>query len=211
MKNWAIVSQKGGSGKTTVAINLSIAATQAGKSVMLVDASPQRSVMKWANIRGTGSPETVASIAPDLLKLLAGAERDGFDLVIVDTSPHADRDCIEICRKADAVIVPVRPSILDIVTVRETLQLIGRAGRLSKSLIVLNGVAPQTPEGKEAADVLAQMGKVLPVWLGERVDFRRALADGKGVTEFSPNSKAAQEVKDLYNAIEAATPAGIIG
>ena len=178
---------------------------------MLVDASPQRSVMKWANIRGSGSPETVASIAPDLLKLLAGARRDGFDLVIVDTSPHADRDCIEICRQADAVIVPVRPSILDIVTVRDTLQLIARASRLSKSVIVLNGVAPQTPEGKEAADVLAQMGKVLPVWLGERVDFRRALADGKGVTEFSPNSMAAQEVKDLYIAIEAATSAGSIG
>lgn len=174
---------------------------------MLVDASPQRSVMKWANIRGTGSPEAVASIAPDLLKLLAGAERDGFDLAIIDTSPHADRDCIEICRRADAVIVPVRPSILDIVTVRDTLQLIARASR-SKSVIVLNGVAPQTPEGKEAADVLAQMGKVLPVWLGERVDFRRALADGKGVTEFSPNSKAAQEIKDLYNAIETRTPVG---
>ena len=52
-----------------------------------------------------------------------------------------------------------------------------------------------------------EMGKVLPVWLGERVDFRRALADGKGVTEFAPNSKAAQEIKDLYNAIEAETPA----
>ncbi len=207
MKNWAIVSQKGGSGKTTIAINLSIAATQAGKSVMLVDASPQRSAVKWANIRGTGSPEIVASIAPDLPKLLAGAERSGTGLAIVDTSPHADRDCIEICRKADTVIVPVRPSILDIVTVRETLQLIERAGRRSRTVIILNGVAPQTPEGKDAADVLAQMGKVLPVWLGERVDFRRALADGKGVMEFAPNSKAAQEIKALYAAIEAETPA----
>ena len=67
---------------------------------------------------------------------------------------------------------------------------------------MLNGVA-QSREGKDAADALAGMGKVLPVWLGERMDFRSALADGKGVTEFAPKSKAAQEVKDLYNAIEA--------
>ncbi len=202
MNVWSIVSQKGGSGKTTVAINLSVAATQAGKSVLLVDASPQRSAMKWANIRGTGSPHVAASIAPDLPKLLVSAERGGTSLVIADTSAHADRDTIEICRKADFVIVPVRPSILDIITVRETLQLIGRAGRLSKCAIVLNGVA-QSREGKDAADALAGMGKVLPVWLGERMDFRSALADGKGVTEFAPKSKAAQEVKDLYNAIEA--------
>ena len=174
---------------------------------MLVDASPQRSAVKWANIRGTGAPDVAASIAPDLPKLLAGAERRGTGLVIADTAAHADRDTIEICRKADFVIVPVRPSILDIITVRETLELIGRAGRMNQCVIALNGVA-QSLEGKDAADALAGMGKVLPVWLGERMDFRSALADGKGVTEFAPKSKAAQEVKALYNAIEAETLAG---
>jgi chromosome partitioning protein len=204
MKVWAIFSQKGGSGKTTAAINLAVTAAQAGKSVTLVDASPQRSAVKWATIRGTGAPEVTASIAPDLPKLLASAERGGTGLVIVDTSPHAARDCVEICRVADFVIVPVRPSILDIMTVRDTLQLIGRAGRLGKCAIVLNGVAQPT-EGEDAAEVLAGMAKVLPVWLGERMDFRSALADGKGVTEFAAKSKAAQEVKDLYKAIEAET------
>ena len=205
MKSWSILSQKGGSGKTTVAIHLAIAATQAGKSVIVVDVDPQQSAVKWANIRGASSPKVVAAIAPDLPKLLADAERNGVDLVIVDTSPRADRDCIEVARAADFVIVPVRPSILDITAVQETLQIIERAGRQDKSVIVVNGVAPRTSEGKEAASVLAEMGEVLPVSLGERVDFRRALTDGKGVTEFAAGSKAAQEVRSLYKAIESHT------
>ena len=209
MNVWSIVSQKGGSGKTTVAINLSVAATQAGRPVILVDASPQRSAMKWANIRGTGSPH-VASIAPDLPKLLAGAERDGFDLVIVDTSPHADRDTIEICRQADFVIVPVRPSILDIVTVRDTLQLIGRAGLLSKSVIVLNGVAAQSREGKDAADALAGMGKVLPVWLGERMDFRRCARGRQGGHRIShQTSKAAPRSRTSTMRLRPRTPRAV--
>ncbi len=202
MKSWSILSQKGGSGKTTVAIHLAIAATQAGKSVLIVDADPQRSVVRWANIRGTGSPRVVSALAVELPRLLTEAERAGVDLVIVDTSPRADRDCIEICRKVDFVIVPVRPSILDINSVRETLEIIERAGQQGKVVMVLNCVAGRTSEGTEAATVLAGMGEVLPVSFGDRVSFRRALTDGKGVTEFDASSKASQEVLSLYREIE---------
>jgi len=210
MKIWSALSQKGGSGKTTVAIHLAIAATQAGKVVTLIDVDPQQSALKWANIRGGDSPRVIAAITPDLTKLLADAGKSGVDLVIVDTSPRADRDCIEICRNVDFAIVPVRPSILDITAVRETLQLIEKANHQRKSVIVLNGVSPRTSEGQEAAGILTKMGKLLPVSLGERVDFRRALTDGKGVTEFAVGSKAAQEVLALYKAIENQTAANLM-
>ena len=101
----------------------------------------------------------VAAITPDLPKALTDAGRRGVDLVIIDTSPRADRDCIEICRRADFVIVPVRPSVMDIPAVEETMALIDKAGQRHKSVIVLNAVPSNTSEGQEAGEVLAQIGR----------------------------------------------------
>ena len=201
MQTWSVLSQKGGAGKTTVALHLAIAAMQTGLPVLVIDVDPQQSALKWANIRGSDSPKVVSTITPDLPKLLADAARRRVDLVIIDTSPRADRDCIEICRRAGFVIVPVRPSVMDIPAVEETMNLIDQAGQRHKSVIVLNAVPANTSEGTEAAEVLAQIGELLPLMLGDRVDFRRALTGGQGVTEFAPKSKAATEVLTLYKAI----------
>jgi chromosome partitioning protein len=201
MRIWSVLSQKGGAGKTTVALHLAIAAMQSGLPVLVIDVDPQQSAVKWANIRGSDSPKVIATITPDLPKALADAERRGVKLVIIDTSPRADRDCIDICRRADFVIVPVRPSVMDIPAVEETLTLIDQAGQRHKSVIVLNAVPANTSEGAEAAEVLAQIGELLPVTLCDRVDYRRALTGGQGVTEFAPKSKAAAEVLTLFRAI----------
>lgn len=205
MQVWSVLSQKGGAGKTTVALHLAVAAMQSGKPVLVIDVDPQQSAVKWANIRGLDSPQVVATITPDLPKALTDAARKGVELVIIDTSPRADRDCIEICRKADFVIVPVRPSVMDIPAVEETMLLIDRAGQRGKSVIVLNAVPSSTSEGQEAGEVLTQIGELLPVSLGDRVDFRRALTGGQGVTEFAPKSKAATEALELFRAIAAKT------
>jgi chromosome partitioning protein len=201
MQVWSVLSQKGGAGKTTVALHLAVAALQSGKSVLVIDVDPQQSATKWANIRGSDSPKVVASVVPDLPRLLAETARRGIDLAIIDTSPRADRDCIDICRRADFVIVPVRPSVMDIPAVQETMQLIEKAGQGNKSVIVLNAVPSHTSEGAEAAEILSQMGELLPATLGDRVDFRRALTGGQGVTEFAPKSKAAAEAAELYRVI----------
>jgi len=201
MEIWSVLSQKGGAGKTTVALHLAVAALQDGKSVVVVDVDPQQSAVKWANIRESDSPKVIAAITPDLPKVLADAARRGVELVIIDTSPRADRDCIEICRRADFVIVPARPSVMDIPAVEETMQLIETAGQRNKSVIVLNAVPANTSEGQEAAEVLASIGELLSASIGDRVDFRRALTGGQGVTEFAPKSKAAAETLALYRAI----------
>jgi chromosome partitioning protein len=202
MQVWSVLSQKGGAGKTTVALHLAVAAMQAGKHVIVIDVDPQQSAVKWANIRGLDSPKVVASITQDLPRLLADEAKRGVELAIIDTSPRADRDCIDICRRADFVIVPVRPSIMDIPAVEETMLLIQRAGQEGKAAIVLNAVPSHTGEGQEAAGLLSQMGPLLPVSLGDRVDFRRALTGGQGVTEFAPKGKAAAEASELYKAVD---------
>lgn len=201
MKIWAITTQKGGGGKTTIAIHLAIEATRHRRKVAIIDVDPQKSATRWAMIRGGASPPVIPAIVPDLSRLLAKLDKDGFELVIIDTSPRADRDAIDIARRADLIIIPVRPSILDLPAVEDTLKLVSLAGRLDRVVIVLNSVATATAEGREAAEVLRDLGSLAPVVLGERVDYRRALTIGQGVTEMTPTSKAAQEVRALYLAL----------
>lgn len=200
MEIWAVLSQKGGAGKTTLAIHLAVSAMEAGRTVLIIDLDPQQSAAKWANIRGHAAPKVQPVVMPDLTKILAEASKR-FDLAIIDTSPRADRDCIEVCRKADLVILPVRPSLWDVAALKETVHLIDLAGQIAKNVIVLNAVATRTTEGKEAADLLSQGRTVLKPRIGDRVDIRRAIANGQAVTEFAPSSKAAEEMTALYQEI----------
>jgi chromosome partitioning protein len=206
MKTWAVITQKGGSGKTTIALHLGIVAESHGLRTVIIDIDPQRSALKWNMIRKGSRPTVVGSIAPDLGKVLSRYENSHYDLAIVDTSPRADRDSIEVSRRADLIIVPVRPSILDLPAVEDTLKLIKASGRLNKTVIVLNSVSASTNEARDAASVLAGLGPLSPVSIGERIDFRRALTAGRGVTEFAPNSRAAHEVEALFLALAQASP-----
>jgi len=200
MEIWAVLSQKGGAGKTTIALHLAVSAMKAGRTVLVADLDPQQSAVKWANIRDSDSPKVVPCVLPDLSKLLTGAAKRA-DLAIVDTSPRADRDSIEICRRAQLVVVPVRPSLWDVVALEETMRLIELARQTSKTVILLNAVATRTSEGEEAAGLLSQNKKLLKTWIGDRVDIRRAIANGMTVTEFAPSSRSAAEMTALYEEI----------
>ncbi len=197
MEIWAVLSQKGGAGKTTLALNLAVSALEAGKSTLVLDLDAQHSALKWAKIRDKETPEVRPAVMPDVNKILADAAKR-FDLAIIDTSPRADRDCIDVSRKADLIILPVRPSLLDIVALEETMRLIDLAGQPAKAVIVLNAVATRTAEGNEAAELLSKSRTVLKSRIGDRVDIRRAVASGQAVAEFAPGSKAAEEMAALY-------------
>lgn len=202
MKIWAVMTQKGGSGKTTIAIHLALAATKVGIKAAIVDVDPQKSAVKWSMIRGKPHPEVVPAIVPELPKTLQALRAD---LAIIDTSPRADRDAIAIARMTDLVIVPVQPSILDLSAAADTLRLLKDAGCMDRVAIVMNSVPPSTTEGKHASQVLEKYGRILP-GLSDRADFRRALTFGKGVTEFAPMSKGAQEVGALFVALANLSP-----
>jgi chromosome partitioning protein len=206
MKTWAVITQKGGSGKTTISLHLAIVAESKGKKAAVIDIDPQRSALKWAMIRGGQTPAVIGTIVPELSRTLADLERKRTDLAIIDTSPRADRDALEVSRRADLIIVPVRPSILDLPAAEDTLRLLQSAKCLDKTVIVLNSASQSTSEGQEAGAVLSGFGRLLSCQIGERVDFRRALTGGKGVTEFAPHSKASQEIHALYLALATISP-----
>ena len=114
MLTFALVCQKGGAGKTTLAIHLATEAATQGLRVLLLDLDPQASASRWADRRKPGAIDVdVAVDSPARLDAaLLQAEREGYDLVVMDTAPHADQFALRVARLASLIIIPVRPSIL---------------------------------------------------------------------------------------------------
>lgn len=195
MKTIVIASQKGGAGKTTTALNLSVAAHQAGLRVAMVDLDPQKSLRGWWLSRdGDGPQMAEKDPAPDTLAAALPALSAQFDLVIIDTPPAAPEWLPAVMSVADLVLIPVRPSPHDLRAVGATLKAAKQAR--AETAFILS----QTPRAKitdEAARVLAQHGRVAPVNMAIRVVHAETAASGQGVTEAN-DAKAATEARDLW-------------
>lgn len=110
MKTIAVISQKGGAGKTTVAVHLAVCAEQNGHRVAPFDLDPQASAAKWADHRGGNIPEVVSAQAARLPQLLAVARTGGAGLAIIDTAPNSDSSALIAAKAADFILIPCRPS-----------------------------------------------------------------------------------------------------
>lgn len=198
MHTIALVSQKGGSGKTTLAINLAIAAEMAGNHVALIDLDPQASAAGWGDHRGRGRPAVVAIPATRLDEALRAARGHGADIAILDTAPHAESAALSAVRAADLALVPLRPGILDLRALRATADICRLARK--EGVVVLNHVPPRGPLADQAAAALGVYGlRAAPCRVGARVAFVHSLTSGKGVLEHDPQGKAATETRDLFD------------
>jgi chromosome partitioning protein len=111
MKTIALVSQKGGSGKTTLAINLAIAATLSRKVVVIIDLDPQQSAARWARLRSNEEPVILPGHGPNLPDLVKRAEDGGADILIIDTAPKSENASLMAARLSDLVLIPAsRPT-----------------------------------------------------------------------------------------------------
>lgn len=119
MHTLALVSQKGGAGKTTLALHLAVTAHRAGLQVAIADLDPQSSAWKWSE-RRRDHPEAVVTSAEQLDHVKAQAAAGGLDLLIIDSAPHADRPALVACKAADLILIPCRASILDIDAIGQT-------------------------------------------------------------------------------------------
>lgn len=198
MKTMAFFGQKGGSGKTTLAVHVAVAAQQAGKRVAILDLDPQGSALSWYRSRGLNTtPLTVAVPDSELMRAIDGAEADGFDLVVIDSPPHAAPVAARIVASADLVVVPVRPSPMDIAALPATLLLIGSR----QAVFVLSSCPPRAPEIEETRQLLSQYGKPVFGPITERRPFFRALTAGQAVCEFEPAGPASAEINQLCSAL----------
>jgi chromosome partitioning protein len=199
MKVLSIVCQKGGSAKTTTAINLAVEAMRNGLEVALIDLDPQVSACDWKDIRGGKPPVVAATPVPHLERALKAAAEAGADLAIIDTAGRANDTASAAARVADLVLIPLQPSLPDLNTVAATLDIIRLAGG-KPARALLARVRPAGSRHAETTAWLAAKGvEVCPFMLGERVIFQDAYALGLGVSEAEPGGKAAEEIQQVYN------------
>lgn len=201
MKILSLICQKGGTAKTTTAINLAVEAQANGLETVIIDLDPQVSACDWKDIRGDDLPPTVASVpVPHLERTLKAAADNGADLIIIDTAGRTNEAATAAARVANAILVPMQPSLVDLKTLQSTLDVIRASGSEVPVRVVLSRVKAAGTRHDDTAKWLAeeQMG-VCPVMMGDRFTYQDAYAHGKGVTEFEPTGKAAQEIRELYN------------
>ena len=194
MRILALVSQKGGSGKTTLAVHLAVAAGQAGERVVLLDTDPQASARAWAQVRSQPQPLVLGTQPQALPQQLAGLDAT---LVVIDTAPHTAVLLPTVAAVATALLLPCRPTAFDLAAVPATVAL-ARAAH-TPTAFVLTACPARAPEVADAAQALTAHGlPVAPVRIGERRAYARAVAGGAAVTEFEPQGKAAQEITALW-------------
>jgi chromosome partitioning protein len=198
MKVLAIISQKGGAGKTTLALSLAVAAQKAGQSVLVVDLDQQVTAARWGDRRGDDGPVVTSAQAARLPQILKAAEQQGADLVVIDTPPRVEQALLVAAKAADLVLIPCQPAINDLETIPATMELLRVAGS-PPAIVVLNGVPARGVRREQAEHVVRDMGLTLaPVTLGHRTAFPDAAALGRAPLEYDPHGKAAAEVEELY-------------
>jgi chromosome partitioning protein len=199
MKTIVIAAQKGGAGKTTLARNLSVAADQDGRKVLCLDLDPQGSLRAWWESRDADTPAMLArDPSPQALIATLSAAKAQFDLCIIDTPPAAPEWLTEALGAADLVLIPVRPSPDDLRAVGATVAAVNRAR------VPFAFALSQTPRARiteEAARVLAQHGRVVPVNIAQRVSYAETGATGQGVTE-TADGKAGAEIAAVWSYVK---------
>jgi chromosome partitioning protein len=200
----AIVNQKGGVGKTTLAINLAGGLTHRALRVVLVDTDPQGSVRQWASQAADKTFEVVHQ-APiggkkDLRRLVRRC-----DHVIIDTPPALGASSLAAMRMADRVIIPVGPSPLDIWSSRETLALYHQAAKRRPKMcgrLLITRKIPRTRVGREAREALGFTEMpALATEIHQRIGYVEAMIAGRTVLQQSPRSEARREIERLCEEI----------
>jgi chromosome partitioning protein len=200
MKAITFVTQKGGSGKSTLCISLAVAAQEAGQSVCILEMDRQATVSDWAEHRNADTPEVAQIDATQLDDIMARLRDSDFDYVFIDTPGVDSPGTLAAIRAADLCVIPCRPTPADLRAFKPTLAAIYRLEK--KFAFVLNQTPPRSYRVRDAADGLAVLGVLPDVNIVTRNDHQDALGMGQGVTEFNPTGQAASEVRRLWTWIE---------
>ena len=200
MKKIAILSQKGGTGKTYFATNLSVAAEIDGHTTVLLDLDPQSSAAKWGDNRANDTPAVISTHSERLPKMLQLAEENGASFAVIDTAPHTQSAALDAARAADLVIIPCKPDLVSIQAIGTTIDLVHLAR--ASAQIVLNSVTHYGTLAQQAREALSIYDiPCAPCEIGDRIAFTHAYNAGFGVQEFQPRSKASREITALYKYI----------
>lgn len=206
MRTIAVVARKGGSGKTTVAVHLALAAHLSGRRSVLVDLDPQRSAIEALRMRRGSGPQRVESTSRGLYNAQVLAQRGGAEVMIIDTAAGTDEGMSNAIVLSDLTLLVVRPTFLDLTAAVRTAEVLGWLQK--PGLVVLNqapsardGVEP--PAVRKALRALTVLGlPIIPVVLRSRAAYQTALETGRSAMEADPKGPAAAELNALWRFME---------
>lgn len=194
----AMIAQKGGTGKTTLALSLAAAAEEDGRSALVIDVDPQATACHWGDRREQETPLVLDAQPGRLKTALQKAEEGGIGLTIIDTPARSSETAVAAARVADLVIIPCRPQIYDLETIQNTRDVLKLAGDIP-GLIVLNAVPPRGHRHEQAAEAVQGLGlPVCPETIKHRAAFGDSAALGLSVFEYAPSDKATEEIRQVY-------------
>ena len=199
MRVIALVSQKGGCGKTTLALGLACCASANGHTTVVVDLDPQASAASWGDRRTSDAPAVLPAQAPRLGRILEAASEQGVDVAYIDTAPRADQSALAAVKAAGLVLVPSRPAIYDLETVMTTVELVRATQAHTPVRCVLNAVPALGRRPAQARALLAKAGVgTCTGAIGMRAVVDHAAVSGQTPPEYEPSGKSAAEFQALY-------------
>ncbi|MBP2279099.1 conserved hypothetical protein [Sphingomonas aurantiaca] len=200
MRTWAIIAQKGGQSKTTLATGFAVEAAREGAAVVILDADDrQGSALYWSERRALDDVTVKdSSVAGLPLHVTRGRASGKLDLIIIDTPANSKDIAMLAAEQADFVIIPVAPRGLDVHSVLQTVKQVQQAG--TPFAVILTQVPHQGGEGEEARAGFAAKGiAMFDTRLHFRKDYYRATPIGQTAAELEPDGKAAAELRAAYD------------
>lgn len=206
MRTIAVIARKGGSGKTTVATHLALAAHLRGFRTLVADTDPQASSMEVLKARRGAGPKHIGATGPELFGVQLSAVRAQVEAMVIDTAAGAEEDLAHAIVLADLSLLVLRPTFLDMAAALQTVEVVRRLRK--PAMIVVNqapakrgGVEP--PQVRKALQALRLMRlPVVPTVIRARTAYQSALETGRSVEELTGDPAAAQEIGELWDFIE---------
>lgn len=202
MKTIALINQKGGVGKTTIATGLAVEMEKKGKRTLVIDADPQQNVVLWGQRRDSDRPVVTTCPVSLMGAEITRAGKKGFSYAIIDTPGVAEQVSFDIAKVADLIVIPVNYSMYDLDSTLTTIQMVHQLK--IPHLMIVNGIRPNSPrkfDELKAALETNYRATVYPKYLASRVAHADCAGLGLGVREHEPKGKAADEIGGLYTYI----------
>jgi len=197
----SLIGQKGGTGKTTVALGLAVTAAKTGQTVAVIDLDPHASATNWKDRRRHDeNPAVVSAQASRLEPTLEAARQSGADLAIIDTAGRTDDSALRAARVSDLALIPTRSHMVEVEALGAARDIVTMAGN-RPARVILNGIHPQARRhAAEAAAMIQQVFglQVSPAYLCHRSPYAEALTTGRTAQELDPEGRAAAELEGLY-------------